>query len=631
MTPGPRAVHEVFAEQAARTPEAVAVLHDGVGLTYRELDGRSAAAAAGLRSLGVGPESVVGLCVDRSPELVVGVLAVLRAGGAYLALDPAYPDARLSFMLADSGARLVVTGARPGVDLPDPVRGLTLDDLAAAGRGGGTAPDAADPDSADPDAPAYVLYTSGSTGRPKGVLMGHRPLAHLVGWHRDQDGDLVGHRTLQFAPISFDVSFQEIFSTLCSGGTLVLLDERRRRDPGLLARTLVEQRVNRLFLPAAVLHPLAVAGRDVPPPGALREVVCAGEQLRITPAVREWFGALPGCVLHNHYGPTETHVVTAHRMTGDPADWPALPPIGRALPHVRAHVLDEAGNPVDVGEGELHLGGDCLAHGYLGRDDLTAERFPTGPADRGRTYRTGDLVRRDPGGVLTYLARADHQVKIRGYRVEPGEVEAVLAEHPEVRDCVVVARENPDGWKQLVAYVVPVEAPPEGAGEVVARRFEPRWFDHLSARLPDFSVPATYVTLAGLPMTPSGKVDRLALPDPVARRPRLAAPAVPPRPGLQAAVAGLWREVLQLSEVGAHDNFFDLGGSSLLLAQVVTRLADLDGVDRPVPGIALLLEDPTVAGWAGALAGEGRAPGGGDRSEAVLRGRRRQRVPRRGR
>ncbi|RYZ41869.1 MAG: amino acid adenylation domain-containing protein [Myxococcaceae bacterium] len=482
-----------FTEQAARTPEAEAVRFEGVGLTYGALDRRSNQLARHLQGLGVKTDVLVGVCLERSVEMVVAVLAVLKAGGAYLPLDPAYPSPRLSFMLEDAKAPVLLTQAKLRAGLPafaGPV--LCLDESPAL-----FAPEApASPvDASSLEGLAYAIYTSGSTGTPKGVAMGHGPLANLITWQLDQSIAGPGTRTLQFSPLSFDVSFQELFGTWCSGGTLVLVRDELRLDAVLLLKLLADERVERLFLPFIALQSLseiATSHQKVPP--SLREVVTAGEQLQVTHHLRAFFSALPGCALHNHYGPSETHVVSSYVLRGSPDAWPALPPIGKAIDGCELVVLDEQKRPVPHGEsGELFLAGVCLARGYLHREALTAERFvahPLRPGTGERAYRTGDLARVLPGGDVEFLGRIDGQVKVRGYRIELGEIEVALGSHPAVKQVAVVAREDVPGDKRLVAYVVPDGTLEHAAGTL--RR-------HLGTKVPDYMVPSAFVVLEALP------------------------------------------------------------------------------------------------------------------------------------
>ncbi|HEX8905872.1 MAG TPA: condensation domain-containing protein, partial [Longimicrobiaceae bacterium] len=406
-----------------------------------------------------------------------------------------------------------------------------------------------------------------------------------------------GARTLQFASLSFDVSFQEIFTTWAAGGTLVLIDDESRRDAERLLAHLRETRIERLFLPFAALQNLAEtasgdggqgtgdSGNEAARLPDLREVITAGEALRATPQLRAFFRANRQAVLENHYGPSETHLISAHPLAGDAGEWPALPPIGAPISNTRLYVLDGRMEPAPLGvPGELYAGGECLARGYLGRPALTAEKFvpdPFGPAGA-RLYRTGDRVRWTASGVLEYVGRTDFQVKIRGFRVEPGEVEAVLGTHPAVRQAAVAAR-GEGAEKRLVGYVVPAAGAAPAHAELRA---------HVAARLPEYMVPAAWVTLERMPLTPSGKVDRRALPDP---DPRAAgAGKVPPRTPAEEVVAAIWERVLGVYP-GVHDDFFALGGHSLRATQVVARIRQAFGIDLP---LRALFEAPTVAGLA---------------------------------
>jgi amino acid adenylation domain-containing protein len=436
--------------------------------------------------------------------------------------------------------------------------------------------------------PAYLIYTSGSAGQPKGVLLGRAALANLIAWQGNASRAGPGWRTLQFTPLSFDVHFQEFFGTWATGGTLVLTDEETRRDPAALLDLIATEQISRLFLPFAALQSLAETGCQREQfPGCLREVITAGEQLQITPDLRRFFSRLPGCTLHNHYGPSETHVVTAHTLAGDPASWPTLPPIGRPLPGVELQVVGERGERVEPPQsGELYIGGVALADGYHGRPDLTAERFVR--RDGRRFYRSGDRVR-EREGVYEFLGRVDSQVKIRGHRAEPGEVEAVLRDHPAVKLGAVVAQSDPIRGNRLVGYWVPRTGLAHAAAAV--RR-------HLRERLPDYLVPAELVQVDALPMTPSGKVDRSALRPPAA--------GVSPRPATaprfrdpeEEGLAGIWSEMLGGPLVQSGDDFFQLGGDSLLAARVVLRVEQTFGVRLPV---AALYRHPTLEGLAAVI------------------------------
>lgn len=574
--PGQSSVVDLVERQAAETPDLIAVEYRTERLSYATLDQRANHLAARLQELGVKPDVPVAICLPRSVDMTIAVLGVLKAGGAYLPLDPEYPPERLAFMLADAHpvvalahASTVVRLARTDVPI------LRVD---AAGGRLSAEREQAPARASSPDHLAYIIYTSGSTGRPKGVAMVHRALLNLLDWQGQASVCGKGDKTVQLAPLSFDVSFQEMFATWASGGTLVLTDEETRADPARLLEQVDRASVRRLFLPFVALQQLAeVAVRRGLLPVGLREVITAGEALRITRHIAEFFQRLPECTLQNQYGPSETHVVTAYRLAGKPADWPALPPIGRPLPNVTVAVLDEAGRPVAPGgEGELHIGGVALARGYLGREDLTEQRFLPDPeaADaHARRYRTGDLVRERPDGELEFLGRADDQVKVRGYRIELGEIEVALAEHAEVAQAAVAVREDESGGKRLVAYLVTASGQPVSSADL--RR-------HLQARLPEYMVPTSFVSLPVLPRTPSGKVDRRALPKPTGERPVLDVAFEMPQGQLEEVIATSWRRLLGLDRVGANDNFFDLGGTSLLAVQSVLALRDALGRDLPV-------------------------------------------------
>ncbi|MET0395456.1 MAG: non-ribosomal peptide synthase/polyketide synthase [Longimicrobiaceae bacterium] len=582
----------LFEAQAARTPDAPALVFLDRALSYAELERESGRLARHLAALGVGPDARVGLCAERSPEMAVGALATIRAGAAYVPLDPAYPAERLAYMLDDSACRVLLTQARLVPRLPahgaevvllDGEHDSTEEESAVAGCSLFPVP--------CPLSLTYVIYTSGSTGRPKGVAMPQRPLLNLLAWQLREWSRRPAARTLQFASISFDVSFQEMFSTWGSGGTLVVVPEETRADMAALALLVQRERIERVFLPFVALQHLAGAALEQGiVPGALREIVTAGEQLRVTEQVRAWLAAMPGCELVNQYGPSETHVASALRLRGEPAEWPSLPAIGRPIANTRLYVLDGSLRPAPVGvPGELYLGGDGLARGYLGRADLTAASFvpdPFGGDARGgaRLYRTGDRARWLPGGEVEFLGRVDQQVKVRGFRIEPGEVEAALEGHPAVRQALVAAYEHAPGDRRLVGYVVPEEGA-EAPGAAALRGF-------LGARLPEHMVPAAFVVLEALPLTPSGKIARRGLPAPDA----MAGEAyVAPRTPTEEALAGIFGEVLRVERVGVHDDFFALGGHSLLATQVVSRARRTLGVEVPLRAV---FAAPTVAALA---------------------------------
>ncbi|RKH63065.1 amino acid adenylation domain-containing protein, partial [Corallococcus llansteffanensis] len=567
-------VHAQFAAQAARTPDALALDFEGQIVTYGELGARSNQLADFLREQGVGPEVRVALCVERSPEWVVGMLGILKAGGAFVPLDPALPLQRLDFLLEDSAASLVLTSR----SLSDRftahgVRVVCLDTEAAGLAQRSTrAPDVA----VHPEHLAYVIYTSGSTGRPKGTLLVHRGLGNTALAAVKAHGFRPDSRVLQFASAGFDASVCEVFATLLAGATLVLAP-RERLLPDAPLRTLLEaQRISAVTLTPSVLALLSPQGLP-----RLETVISAGEALPGEVA-RRWS---QGRTLLNAYGPTEVTVCAT--ITRQPVT-PERVTLGQPWANVRVYVLDVFLRPVPEGVGgELFVAGPGVARGYLGQPGLTAERFvpdPFHPEPGGRMYRTGDRVRWSADGQLEYLGRMDAQVKLRGFRVEPGEVEAVLRSHPDVREAVVLVREDAPAEPRLVAYVT--QRAPTPVPEMRA---------FLAARLPEYLVPSAFVVLDVLPLSASGKVDASALPSPEAV---VVAPTAAPATPTEALVAGIWAEVLRQPAVDPHRSFFEQGGHSLLATQVMTRLRSRLGVELP---LRELFESPTVVTLARAV------------------------------
>jgi amino acid adenylation domain-containing protein len=594
---GDPCVHQLFEAQVERTPDAIAAESQRRQLTYRELNKRSNQLAQWLRWQGVGPDVLVGICVERSVKMLVGVLGILKAGGACVPLDPTYPLKRLAFMLEDMAVPVLLTEERLKDTFPE-YAGL----LVRLDTDWRTISEASDE---NPEGHAlganlvYVLYTSGSTGRPKGVALPHSALANLIAWQLQNTTVPGVTRMLQYSPLSFDASFTDIFMAVCAGSTLVIMPESARREMTELAGFIASHGCNRLNLSSVVLQHLSEVhdAWDLAPLG-VEEVISTADQLRVTPSLRKLFGQMPDCTLQNQYGPTETHVVTALTLKGPSSDWPILPTVGRPISNTQIYVLDDYLQPVPIGvAGKLYIGGMCLARGYLKRPRLTAERFIPDPlsTDPGaRMYVTGDLARYLSDGDIEFLGRVDHQVKIRGYRAEPGEVEAVLSRNPSVRQVVVAAKADepsgePCGDRRLVAYIVPNEGPPLTTTELHGFAKE---------RLPEYLVPSAFVMLDALPLTPSGKVDRLALPTPDRTRPDLRDRYVAPRTPVEEALAGIWSGVLNVDLVGVHDDFFELGGHSLLATRVVSRIRDALHVELP---LRRMFETPTVAQLAVAI------------------------------
>ncbi|MFE0026346.1 amino acid adenylation domain-containing protein [Amycolatopsis sp. NPDC059021] len=549
----------------------IAVEDGELKLSYTELVAQADALATTLRRAGLGPGTIIGILLPRSAAVAVATLAVLRAGAAYLPLDPRYPEQRLRHMLEDAGAPAVVTTGRLRTLVAGHPMIIELDSLVDEPPVGSCEVGLPVRESKE-DELAYIIYTSGSTGAPKGVEMARKALSGLLSWQREQRW-ADRPRTCQFAPLGFDVSFQEIFSTWDLRGTLVIAPEHVRDDGAALLRFLCEARIERLFLPPVALQHLAAAARSAPGAGlALREVIAAGEQLVVTPVIREFFERT-GCVLENHYGPTETHIVTSFRLVPPAAEWPELPPIGKPLPHVTVTVADADGRPVAPGEqGELLVGGDSLAHGYRNQPELTARRFTLGDLPAGRRYHTGDQVRQRSDGELEYFGRLDHQVKINGFRVELGEVEAVVGRHPGVFQVAAATSTSPSGVRRLVAYVVAAD----GASVTPAGIRE-----HAALELPPYAVPRVVVPMLELPVTASGKLDRAALPAPWYARAG-DVPYLPPRTPLQKQLVGVWESVLGTGGVGVGDDLTDLGADSLVILQLVAHLRhELDVLVEP--------------------------------------------------
>ncbi|MES2936894.1 MAG: amino acid adenylation domain-containing protein [Pseudomonadota bacterium] len=584
-------VVQLFEACTAAKPDHDALEYEGERLSYRALNEAANRLAHELRNRGVGPDQRVALCLERSPEMVIAVLAVLKAGGCYVPLDPAYPQQRLAHMLADAAPRLLLTQERlcdrlPASDVPR----LRLD-AAWSNRPASNLAVAIHPDNL-----IYVIYTSGSTGRPKGVAQTWGALGNLVDWqlHHAAPGSPPPERVLQFASLSFDVSFQEIFSTLCSGNTLVLMADERRKELGELRAFIAERDIRRAFLPNAVLQQIVDFSSPDDAPSQC-EIVTAGEALQVNDPLRRCIQALGGRHLYNQYGPTEAHVVSQYALPcADAGNWPAAPPIGRPISNARIYLLDAALRPVPVGvTGELYIAGATLARGYLNRPDFTAERFlpdPFAETPGARMYRTGDAARWLPDGNIEFIGRTDGQVKIRGFRIELGEIEAALAAHPSIREAVVLVREDCAGDRRLVAYAV-AQAGHGGAGlQTQALRTA------LLASLPEPMVPAHFVVLDGLPLTPNGKIDRNALPAPDMAHSDTG--HVPPRTPAEASLTRIWAEILQRDTVGIHDNFFALGGHSMLAARLMSTIHVQLGCKLP---LALIFKHPTIAGFAGVV------------------------------
>jgi amino acid adenylation domain-containing protein len=595
---GERQLNRIFEEQVGRIPDAIAVARGSTRLSYAELNGRANRLARHLRGRGVAPETRVAVCLERSAELLVAILGVLKAGGAYVPLDPAYPPNRSQFMIQDAGARLLLTQE----SLRDRAEGLGVPLVSLDGEPGAFAAEEGTnlDDGAAPGNLAYVIYTSGSTGRPKGVAIEHRSAAALVRWAASVYSPRELSGVLASTSVCFDLSIFEMFVPLSQGGTVVVA-ENLLELPRLAGREDVTLVNTVPSVMTELLHSSSL------PPSVIT-VNLAGEPLstRLVDRLYEQPGLEK---VYDLYGPSETTTYSTFtlRRAGEPAT------IGRPIANTRAYVLDRRRQPVPIGVvGELFLGGDGLARGYLDRPELTAERFVSSPFSSGeRLYATGDLVRWRADGQLEYFGRADQQVKVRGFRIELGEIAASLGGHASVKDVAVVVRQDGQEDRRLVAYVVSDAERTSLVDELRVR---------MRATLPEYMVPSAFVFLDALPLSQNGKVDKAALPAPT--------PAtedtrvhVPPDGPVQEAVAAVWKDVLGLESVGAHDNFFDLGGHSMLAARLLGRLHDTFAVDVPLRS---LFQQPTVAGLADVIQAlqwideSGRATATGKREEVEI-------------
>ncbi len=569
-----RCLPDLFAEQAGRSPQATALVSDSGSLTYAELDAWAGRLAGALTARGVGPDVRAGVCAERGPDLVVALLAVLKAGGAFVPLDPEYPAERLAFMLADSGASVVVCQEH----LRARLSGLPPEKLVDVGEEGPAGSRGA---RTVPANLAYVMYTSGSTGRPKGVCIPHAGIVNRLDWMQSEYRLTADDRVLQKTPSSFDVSMWEFFWPLLTGAALVLARPGGHREPDYLAEVIRRERITTVHFVPSMLEAFLDASRT-PRHTELRRVFCSGEALP-GELVDRWFELFGDVPLHNLYGPTETSVDVTYWECRRGA---GRVPIGRPVSNTRVYVLDDVLRPVPAGAtGELYVGGVQLARGYHDRPALTAERFVADPFEPGtRMYRTGDLGRQSETGDLEYAGRTDDQVKIRGFRVEPGEVESVLARHPAVRRAAVLATGDDPADRRLVAYLVGARERPSLSA---LRAFA-------AARLPEYMVPTAFVFVREFPVTPSGKLDRRALPEP-GRQDRTETGRVAPRDGVEGAVAEVWAEVLGTADIGVHDDFFHLGGDSLSALRVLSRIEAALGATLPARA---LFDTPTVAGLA---------------------------------
>ncbi|ODP30123.1 Bacitracin synthase [Paenibacillus nuruki] len=566
-------MHHYFENQVKRTPDAIAVIFNEKELSYRELDMLSNGLAVRLQKDGVGPDVCVGICMERSLEMIIAVIGVLKAGGAYVPLDPSYPEERLRYILDDTAISVVLTQSSLSSLLKEAnITRIILDDWREL-KGIDKAPISG----VTPDHILYILYTSGSTGKPKGIVMDHRPIVNLLAWQMKNVTHTGPTTVLQFSTLNFDMSFHEFFSAFCSGGKLILIDEKIRKDPEQLLQVIINNRVERLHLPYISLQQVAEAAEHVEHAKyAIKDITVSGEQLRITPQIKKWHKKLGQCVLQNHYGPTETHVVTA-QMIKNMDGIHSLPPIGHAIDNCEIYILDTQLQPVPIGVcGELYIGGVCLARGYLNREKLTAERFISNPFStkpNQRMYKSGDLARILSDGSVEFLGRIDDQIKIRGFRVEPGEVESVISTMNSIKETVVVGYSGDQNViLDLVAYIVADQK----IDELELRKY-------LKTQLPDYMIPTIFMQIDQMPLTPSGKISRSALPEPI--RNMGIAEKKDPVTSTEKVIATIWATILGHQNIGQNDHFFELGGHSLLAIKVISRIRQVFSFEVPLHSV----------------------------------------------
>ena len=589
-----KCIHQLFEEQVERTPDAVAVVFEERKVTYHELNCQANQLAHYLQTLGVGPEVLVGICVERSVEMVVGLLGILKAGGAYVPLDPDYPNERIAYMLEDSSVPVLLTQSKLVEELPSSVGKLVL--LDSDGDVIASFAQENPVERVKADNLAYVIYTSGSTGKPKGVLIPHSGLVNLVSWHARDFAISSSDRSTQLAGTAFDASVWELWPYLTAGSTIYLVKPETILNPEKLRDWLVLKQITITVIPTPLAEKLLAL--DWTENIALRTMLTGGDRLSRFPK-----DSIP-FELINNYGPTENTVVTTSGLVASTES--VLPAIGRPIANTVIYILDKYLQPVPIGvPGELHIGGAGLARGYLNRPELTEQKFIPNPFSNepgSRLYKTGDLARYLPDGNIEYLGRIDHQVKIRGFRIELGEIEATLAQHSNVREAVVIAREDIPGDKRLVAYLI--------TNDAKTTINDLRFF--LKTKLPEYMIPAAFVFLESMPLTPNGKVNRRTLPIPDASSLLRESSFVAPRDSLELQLAQIWSEILGVSGIGVRDNFFDLGGHSLLAVRLMAEIEKQFGKNLSLAALfqgatleqlAILLRQKThTHSWSGLVA-----------------------------
>ena len=582
-------VHELFEQQVERDPNAIAVVCGGQRVSYRELNQRANQVAHYLRKRGVGPEVLVGVCMERSPEMVVALLGVWKAGGAYVPLDSSYPEARLSFMASDAAVRVLLTQERAKylfssmheqvVCLDSDWAAISFEDESNLNTG------------VTPSNLAYVMYTSGSTGKPKGAMVLHRGLVNYLWWAIQMYRVQAGGSVPVHSSISFDLTVTSLYPALLAGGQIELLPEGVGAQ-NLLAALRERGDRNLVKITPAHLEALSLQLSAEEVAGMTRTFVIGGENL-LSDGLRLWRESAPATRIINEYGPTETVVGCCIYELAPQDPLSGVVPIGRPIANTQLYILDANLEPVPPGVmGELYIGGAGVARGYLNRPELTQERFLpdlfSGQSEA-RIYKTGDLARYREDGIIECLGRLDDQVKVRGYRIELGEIEAILASCPAVQSCVVLAREDTPGDKQLIGYLVSRESKRPTTEEL---------HSFLKDKLPDYMIPVKFVHLDAFPLTLNGKIDRKALPTPAYKDGEADRDVVRPRTPTEEIIAAIWMDMFKIENVSIDDDFFELGGRSLLAIKVVSRIREMLGIDLPV---LTLFENPTIAGLAGHL------------------------------
>ncbi|WDQ32173.1 amino acid adenylation domain-containing protein [Paenibacillus marchantiae] len=583
-------VHTLIEEKAKQIPTDNAISFNGEHLTYYELNNKANALASKLRELNCVPGTFVGIYMERSIEMMISLLAILKAGGAYVPLDPTYPQERLKMIIEDINLPIILTKthSKQNISLENVFNVDFMDDVKIEDNIENSII------SLDNNIPAYVIYTSGSTGKPKGIVMSHRALVNLLLWQENELDKIEELRTLQFTSLNFDVSFQEIFSTWLSGGTLVLIEDDKRRDPELLINHLINNKVTRLFLPFVALKQLTETSNELKVNTyALEQVITAGEQLQLTDSIRGFFENRPSITLYNHYGPSETHVVTSYKLPPDTKEWTFLPPIGKPINNVKIYILDANLKLCPIGvPGELYIAGAALSDGYINRPDMTDERFIKDDYSHSKDslmYKTGDLVRLLEDGNIQYLGRMDSQVKIRGYRVELGEIEEVLDKYEFINESVVLLSEDKEGNNFLVAFVVTVNNYLLNEGDL-------RYF--LNRHLPSYMVPSKYVKLDYLPISPNGKVNRTSLLMLDDSTHFYQKEYNPPCNRKELIMTQIWEELLGVYPISIDASFFDIGGESLKAVRLIHLLNKEFNTKLPV---SLLFQYPTIRSLIGSM------------------------------